>query len=398
MRKRILGLFITVVFAGMAAGSFAQTTPPDPGQMLWMDDFSDTATDSAGLANMGWIRFSEADGLTGSAVRQDTTADGSNGYLYMQQGSFGVIGAVVAQTNGVPVLDIATAEGFASTRQMMVDNNFSEPNEEITFRINFFQFTRSFFYLAVRQPQNPETAADDLPVSDPTERPAYVIMLNPLVPTGNISIAKFPEVSFAGLDPTSAAWTYFGQADFVFDLDVWYWVKFYFYEGVLRAKVWEDGELEPVDWMIDGVDPAPRVTGKYMTFTVIGPPPDEQNPGEIIFIDDVMVKIVGTPSAVEPVPGEIPNTFALEQNYPNPFNPETNIEFSLERAEQVRLQIYTITGQLVRTLVNDQQPAGVYRIRFDGRDDFGRQLASGVYFYKLISPSKVLSRKMLLMK
>lgn len=391
MQRKLTGfLFLMCTFC-LVFSVFAQE-PPEPTTIMWEDHFEDTDEDSLGLFNIGWIRFSEEDGLLFSVVKQMKDAEG-NGFLYMQLGSFQVIGAVVAQTNGLPFVNPLD---LPATGELLKANNFSDPNIEITFRFNFFRKTSTFFYLATRQTQN-DTTGDPFPVSDPTERPAYTLLLDPI--NGQVSIAKFPEVSFAGLDPSNTElWTYFtAPAPFTFDEDVWYWAKFYLYEGIIRAKVWEDGEDEPVDWLLDGVDPEPRVTGKFTTLTFLGPPPAEAGTGDIIYIDDIVARGFGE-TAVEPISNAVPATFELGQNYPNPFNPETTIEFSLTTPGTMTLSVYTLTGQLVRTLVNDNQPAGFYRIAFDGRDDAGRPLPSGVYLYKLKSGDHVATKKMLLMK
>ncbi|MDZ7362597.1 MAG: T9SS type A sorting domain-containing protein [candidate division KSB1 bacterium] len=73
----------------------------------------------------------------------------------------------------------------------------------------------------------------------------------------------------------------------------------------------------------------------------------------------------------------------LAQNYPNPFNPETTIEFTLPAVAPVTLRIYNLNGQLIRTLLNESRPAGRHPVSWDGRDDAGRDVASGVYLYRL---------------
>ncbi|HFE64999.1 MAG TPA: T9SS type A sorting domain-containing protein [Caldithrix sp.] len=80
---------------------------------------------------------------------------------------------------------------------------------------------------------------------------------------------------------------------------------------------------------------------------------------------------------------EQPRMFRLFQNYPNPFNPETTIEYFLPKAVPVQLEIYNLLGQRVRTLVSGQKPAGEHQVSWDGRDYAGREVASGVYFYRL---------------
>ena len=80
---------------------------------------------------------------------------------------------------------------------------------------------------------------------------------------------------------------------------------------------------------------------------------------------------------------QLPKEFALSQNYPNPFNPTTVIEYALPKASQVRIQIYNILGQKVRELVDEHQEPGYKIIRWDGKDDSGVEVSSGVYFYRI---------------
>ncbi|MFA7543908.1 MAG: carboxypeptidase regulatory-like domain-containing protein, partial [Candidatus Cloacimonadaceae bacterium] len=89
---------------------------------------------------------------------------------------------------------------------------------------------------------------------------------------------------------------------------------------------------------------------------------------------------------------------ALNGNFPNPFNPETTISYDLKDAAMVRLEIYNLKGQLVRSLVNEMQPTGRYRIVFDGKDDKKLPLSSGVYLYRFSAGDYRKTRKMMLMQ
>jgi hypothetical protein len=80
----------------------------------------------------------------------------------------------------------------------------------------------------------------------------------------------------------------------------------------------------------------------------------------------------------------IPFAFQLEQNYPNPFNPSTVIKFSLPASGKVNLSIYDETGQLVRTLVDDQRAAGRHALHWDGRNRSGNTVAAGIYLYRIV--------------
>ena len=92
-------------------------------------------------------------------------------------------------------------------------------------------------------------------------------------------------------------------------------------------------------------------------------------------------------------------TFSLSQNYPNPLNPQTTIRYDMARTGAVQLSIYTVTGQRIRTLVDGDRPAGTYSVVWDGRDDTGRDVASGVYLYRLeVEGQYVQSRPMVLLR
>jgi hypothetical protein len=93
-----------------------------------------------------------------------------------------------------------------------------------------------------------------------------------------------------------------------------------------------------------------------------------------------------------------PQRYELEQNYPNPFNPTTTINFSLPAPGDVCLTIYDLLGREVKTLADEQLPAGEHRVSWDARDDNGAPLPSGVYIYRLMSNGQTLSGKMTLMR
>ncbi len=95
---------------------------------------------------------------------------------------------------------------------------------------------------------------------------------------------------------------------------------------------------------------------------------------------------------------ELPRQFALAQNFPNPFNPETVIQYQLPKASAVKLEIYNISGARVRTLVDDRQLAGYYTLSWNGRDDYGIPVASGIYFCNLRTQEFAQQRKLVLIR
>jgi hypothetical protein len=94
----------------------------------------------------------------------------------------------------------------------------------------------------------------------------------------------------------------------------------------------------------------------------------------------------------------VPTSFTVMQNYPNPFNPTTTIEYELPVAGPVRVDVYSILGERITTLVNDVQEAGFYSVQWTGRDERNSQVASGVYLYRVSAGEFSSVKKMVLMK
>ncbi len=109
------------------------------------------------------------------------------------------------------------------------------------------------------------------------------------------------------------------------------------------------------------------------------------------------MQYIPTKVAENPAP-TTPTEFALYQNYPNPFNPVTTIKFSVQKSEHVKLVVYNMLGQPVKTLVNRVVSAGTHAVSWNGTDASGRHLASGIYYCKLQSDKQTATKKMLLLK
>jgi hypothetical protein len=133
---------------------------------------------------------------------------------------------------------------------------------------------------------------------------------------------------------------------------------------------------------------------------------NSNSPKEYSFVDKVLqsgnfsyrLKQIDTDGQFEYSPEvnvmiEVPTDYALEQNFPNPFNPSTSIKFSIPEAGMVKLTVYNLLGQEVRTLINEQRQAGSYTELFNASG-----LNSGVYFYELRVNDFVLTKKMQLLK
>jgi len=93
-----------------------------------------------------------------------------------------------------------------------------------------------------------------------------------------------------------------------------------------------------------------------------------------------------------------PKPLTLDQNYPNPFNPSTTISFYLPAAQRVALIVYDVQGRRVKTLIDGNKEMGTHKIVWNGTNDRGADVGSGVYFYRLVTGKKVLTKKLVMLR
>jgi hypothetical protein len=124
--------------------------------------------------------------------------------------------------------------------------------------------------------------------------------------------------------------------------------------------------------------------------------------GDSWWDDFEMVEVLSVVTSVDEddpvVEGGIPVDYALHQNYPNPFNPSTTITYAVPTAGMIGLDIYNVLGQKVRTLLHEVRPAGTWQTVWNGMDDTGKLVPSGIYFYRLSSSDVSITKKMMLLK
>jgi hypothetical protein len=94
----------------------------------------------------------------------------------------------------------------------------------------------------------------------------------------------------------------------------------------------------------------------------------------------------------------LPQTFTLSQNFPNPFNPSTQIDFDIPNAGVIRIEIFNVLGQRVNSLLDNYIAAGSYTVNWDGLDQFGNQVVSGTYFYRMTAENFMAVKRMLLLR
>ena len=106
---------------------------------------------------------------------------------------------------------------------------------------------------------------------------------------------------------------------------------------------------------------------------------------------------VSTESGVGDNGPAVAYSYSLGQNFPNPFNPATKVPYTLARKSEVNVSVFNILGQKVKTLVNAEELPGPHEVIWNGDDDGGNKVASGIYFYKIVTADYIATRKMVLM-
>lgn len=124
------------------------------------------------------------------------------------------------------------------------------------------------------------------------------------------------------------------------------------------------------------------------------------NPSVYDVSDDVFT--IQSSTGLKNISEIIPSEYQLKNAYPNPFNPSVNIQYDLPERANIKLIIYNLLGIKIKTLVNEDQIRGVYTVNWNGKDEFGQQVVSGLYLYRFeaegISHSYASTRRMILLK
>jgi hypothetical protein len=156
---------------------------------------------------------------------------------------------------------------------------------------------------------------------------------------------------------------------------------------------WLDGVAENTDWKLETLSLA-DYEGKIIRvrFRLVSNGTVQRDGW---YVDDISITSAGLPTTTLPLSRLV---YDLKPNSPNPFNPSTIIEYSLPQPETVDLSVYDLRGRRVRTLVQRRVEAGVHRATWQGHDDHGKRVGSGVYFYKLKAGSYEKTRKLVLVE
>jgi hypothetical protein len=152
--------------------------------------------------------------------------------------------------------------------------------------------------------------------------------------------------------------------------------------------IWGDGAVSP--WSVDST--ASHAFAKPGVYSVIVQA--RLHEGEYLSSSDTLNVQVTFPASTDESELPKPQSFEFFPNFPNPFNPRTSIQYQLPRAVSVRIAIYNISGQCVKTLVNQMQPPGLHRVNWDGRNDRGESVSGGIYIARFRAGTFTKSIKM----
>jgi hypothetical protein len=161
-------------------------------------------------------------------------------------------------------------------------------------------------------------------------------------------------------------------------------------------------DLEPLydgtisDWVKEEISLTNYKSGQFKVRFQLKSDGNERRDGW--YVDDIGIFIYTIPTDISGNADPV-YTFSLDQNYPNPFNPTSTINYRLIKPSKVQLTVYNALGQKVKVLVdNVSQKAGSYQVQWNGQDQQGRSVASGIYLYQLTADNQTIAKKMLLLK
>jgi len=154
--------------------------------------------------------------------------------------------------------------------------------------------------------------------------------------------------------------------------------------------------IEPEDLTMYYIDAEGNLVSEGITDVTLNTEVNKIIGTVVHFSDIALAQTTDIPTAIEGNP--LPSGYRLSQNFPNPFNPETTISFELPVQSHVTISIYSISGQHIKTLTDEMKPSGNYSVTWDGTDENGIRINSGLYIYQIKAGSFNQSKKLMLMK
>ena len=284
-----------------------------------------------------------------------------------------------SDVNGDQIKDIVYANYDSDLQFVLVDSNFFFSNPDTLLTGNFTAFSYDDF--------NGDGIKDVISLQDYNNTPGVLFSGNP---DGSFTSLTNQQFSSYHVDKVKLAdFDQDGDNDIVFSA--------YNQNGCSNICILEnDGQFS--NW---NVIPVQSIFDERTAFFDVEDLNDDGTMDIMCFLtnETKMVALYNQHGIVEntSIP-DVEISSILYANYPNPFNPQTKISFSLVKAGEAELTVYNIKGQKVKTLVNDYIEAGEHSVIWNGKDNDGKDVSSGVYFYRLKTFDTVQHRKMLLLK
>ena len=284
------------------------------------------------------------------------------------------------QYNGRKKLEVHLAQGDEETK--LVHSIVVLPREDQILFADEFVWDQGKLYSAELDPTHTDTVFAGQRAMR-VEARGFNIEFLPRVPVASVGytalrLALHPGAAVGGFRP-SLAWVVNGDASNRLDLT--------------DQLDWELDQWQVLEVSLDGLDSDDPLESLRFIGTLRG----------TFYIDDIYLVAAQSSDGITAVREErdqvgVPREFALDPNYPNPFNSSTTIRYRIEEPGRVRLEVFDVQGQKVKTLADGYAGPGVYQVEWDGTDASGKSVATGVYLVRLQKGTALLVHKMLLLK
>ncbi len=171
-------------------------------------------------------------------------------------------------------------------------------------------------------------------------------------------------------------------------------------QGILHVEIKLSGDGEQIGlFASDGVTPIDTLTyGEQTADISYGRFPDGSDTWQLFTTPTPGISNTATGVSEEKRTLLIPDDYVLNQNYPNPFNPVTNISYRVPVQSQVKIVVYNLQGKEIKTVVNENRAAGSYFVQWNGLDNNGLHVASGIYLYQIEADNFKQAKKMILVR
>jgi hypothetical protein len=223
-----------------------------------------------------------------------------------------------------------------------------------------------------------------------TFHPIYMVYMAPETNSGGNLLR-----TWNGNNWDETAWNWNVAA--TYDYDKWYYAELEKRNNFIILRLYDENKNIIEETSQVSLDKVNEMDNP-VEFLYIGEPHSDDYEGNARIDEITLFSFDSIPLAIDDEPDDLPTEFSISQNHPNPFNPTTIIEYTLPARSNVQIEIFNLLGQKIKVLVNAEQPAGNYEIAWDGKDNDGQTLSSGIYLYKITTNKYTNSKKMVFIK